>query len=78
METVNLAKAIIKFNDQYFVIQSDSVVKKWKFFDAVIETGLSDLAALSKCLKSQLEISQNIGKLFCEISCFEMGKQYVA
>jgi|GEM_PF-6211671 len=75
METITIAKAIIKYNNQYFVMPSDSAIKKWKFFEAQVNLEQTDIGELSKQLKNKFQISQNIGKLFCEMNYFEMGKQ---
>ena len=77
METIKIAKAIIRYNNQFFILQSQSALKKWKFFDAVISEEQNDTATLAKALKNEFDILQNIGKLFCEISYYEMGKQYI-
>lgn len=76
METIKIAKAIIKYNQQYLVKQSNSLLKKWQFFDVIVDDGQNEIGALSKELKNQLDISTNPGKVFCEISYFENGKKY--
>lgn len=77
METKQIAKAIIRYNNQFFVVQSNSVLKKWKFFDVAFEDNQNDISELMNGIKKTFDISQNIGKLFCEINYFEMGKQNV-
>ena len=76
MECTKIAKAIIKCNEQYFVMQSNSLLKKWKFFDVQVNDGQNYIGSLAKELKNKLNIFQNPGKVFCEINFFENGKQY--
>lgn len=76
MNTIKIAKAVIKFNDQYLVVQSSSPLKKWEFFGVQVNDDENEISKLSKELKSNFNIEQNIGKLFCEIDYFEMGKHF--
>ena len=76
MENKKIAKAIIKFGEQYICFQSKSLVKKWEFFGGEVQNGQTDIGFLTQKFKAEFGISVSIGKKFCQAIFFDYGTQF--
>lgn len=76
MEKIKIAKAVIKYYDQYLCFQSNSPLKRWEFFGGQVPDGQTDIGFLVQKFKSDFEMQISVGKKFCQVNYFDLGVQY--